>query len=241
MTCALVLALVFTAAGSDQPAPTSDAAGWTAVADGLSHRQEPELDTEVFRFDLRKFQGAVVVPGPRSPQTAAQARALAGPAAVLAINGGFFDTAGASLGLRIAGGKIVQGLRPRVDWGVLLLREGTATIVHSKDYVADPRNLGAIQVGPRLVVEGRVTSLKPQSARRTAVAVDRGGTFLTVAVTRARLDARLLAERLAALGAWSALMLDGGPSTQLSFAAGSTSIEIPGGYGVPDLLLLRRR
>jgi hypothetical protein len=36
-------------------------------------------------------------------------------------------------------------------------------------------------------------------------------------------------------------MLDGGPSTQLSFAVGATSIEIPGGYAVPDLLLIRRR
>jgi hypothetical protein len=36
-------------------------------------------------------------------------------------------------------------------------------------------------------------------------------------------------------------MLDGGPSTQLSAAIGTFEREIPGGYGVPDALVIRRR
>ena len=236
---------VFSAPGS---APGSagagqgvEGAGWTALADGVDHRHETDLDAHCLRFDLRKFRPAVVVPGPHRPLTAAQARAGGGPAAVLAVNGGFFDTGGASLGLRIVDAKVVQGLRPRVDWGVLVLREGRAEIIHSRQYNPDPDILGAIQVGPRLVVAGKVTTLKPQQARRTAVATGRDGTTLTVIVSRGRLEAAVLAERLLALGAWSAVMLDGGPSTQLSFQAGSTTIEVPGGYGVPDLLLVRSR
>jgi hypothetical protein len=247
------LVVAFTAAGGGllSPAtvppgaagPVPEAAGWTTIADGLAHRHEPDLDAELLRFDLQKFRASVLVPGPQRPLTAAQARAAAGLGAgvVLAVNGGFFDTAGASLGLRIVDGKVVQGLRPRVDWGVLVLRDGAATIVHSRQYAPGPDIQGAIQVGPRLVVAGKVTALKPQRARRTAVAVGRDGTTLTVAVTRGRLEATVLADRLLALGAWSALMLDGGPSTQLSFQSGSAAIDIPGGYGVPDLLLIRPR
>jgi uncharacterized protein YigE (DUF2233 family) len=216
-------------------------AGWEAVAEGVSLRHDDDCDGELLRFDLQRFSASVVVPGPRRPLTAARARAEAGPQTVLAINGGFFDTAGASLGLRIVNGKIIQKLRPRVDWGVLLLLEGAASLIHSREYVADDADLGAIQVGPRLVVAGQVTQLKPQSARRTAIAVDRSGRFLTIAVTRVRVEATVLAEKLARLGAWSALMFDGGPSTQLSFAVGTRAIEIAGGYGVPDLLLLRKR
>jgi hypothetical protein len=222
-------------------APPAVLAGWEAVADGVSLRHDDDCDGDLFRFDLRRFSASVVVPGPRQPLTAARARAEGGPGTVLAINGGFFDTAGASLGLRIVNGKVIQKLRPRVDWGVLLLREGMASLIHSREYVPDAADLGAIQVGPRLVVAGQVTQLKPQSARRTAVAVDRSGRFLTIAVTRARVEATVLAEKLARLGAWSALMFDGGPSTQLSFALGQRSIELTGGYAVPDLLLLRTR
>lgn len=222
--------------------PGEDKGGWTALADGLARRHEADLDAELLRFDLRKFQVSALVPGPQHPITAAQARTgRSGAGVVLAVNGGFFDTAGASLGLRIVDGKVVQGLRPRVDWGVLVLRDGSAEIIHSRQYVPDTAIVGAIQVGPRLVVAGKVTALKPQSARRTAVAVGRDGTTLTVAVTRGRLEAAVLADRLLALGAWSALMLDGGPSTQLSFQSGATTIEVPGGYGVPDLLLVRAR
>lgn len=243
----LIVPVVLAAAGAGPAAsaadtPPAEGAGWTALAPGLMHRHEADLDAEILRFDLRKFRAAVRVPGPQHPVTAAQARtSVAGSDVVLAVNGGFFDTAGASLGLRIVDGKVVQGVRPRVDWGVLVLREDGAEIIHSRQYVPDGAILGAIQVGPRLVVAGKATALKPQFARRTAVAVGRDGTSLTVAVTRTRLAAAVLAERLLALGAWSALMLDGGPSTQLSFQSGATTIEIPGGYGVPDLLLVRAR
>jgi len=218
-----------------------ESTGWETVAAGVSARHDDACDDELLRFDLQRFSASVVVPGPRRPLPAARARAEGGPGVVLAINGGFFDTSGASLGLRIVNGKIVQKLRPRVDWGVLLLRAGSASLIHSREYVPDAADLGAIQVGPRLVVAGQVTPLKPQSARRTAVAVDSSGRFLTIAVTREQVEASVLAEMLARLGAWSAVMFDGGPSTQLSFALGKRSIEIEGGYGVPDLLLLRSR
>src|SRR6185436_16652144 len=108
-----------------------------------SYRHEPDLDGELLRFDLRRVRASVVVPGPRRPLTAARARSEAGADTLLAVNGGFFDTAGASLGLRIVAGKVAQGLRPRVDWGVLLLREGAAAIVHSREYAPDPALLGA--------------------------------------------------------------------------------------------------
>lgn len=231
------------AAPSAATAPASggsaEGAGWEALAEGVAWRHDDACDGELLRFDLQRFSASVIVPGPARPLTAAGARAEGGPGTVLAINGGFFDTAGASLGLRIVNGKVVQKLRPRVDWGVLLLRQGAASLIHSREYVPEAADRGAIQVGPRLVVAGQVTQLKRQSARRTAVAVDQSGRFLTIAVTRARVDATVLAEKLARLGAWSAMMFDGGPSTQLSFAVGRRSLEIAGGYGVPDLLLLR--
>jgi hypothetical protein len=214
----------------------TDPAAFRPVAPGVEHLHLDEADTDLIRFDLTRFHLDVLVPGAANPVTAARAR-LETKAAV-AINGGFFDTDGRSLGLRIAAGKVVKGLRPRVDWGVLLVRPGQATIVHSREYVPDPAVTAALQVGPRILVAGQVPPLKPQAARRTAVALDRSGRFVTIVVTRGRVQASALGQTLARLGFDSALMLDGGPSTQLSAVIGDLKLELEGGYAVPDALVV---
>jgi exopolysaccharide biosynthesis protein len=215
------------------------AARWHKVAEGVETLTLARGETQLFRFQLRRFRVQVVVTGAERPLTAEQLRQEGG--ALLAVNGGFFDDRGRPLGLRIAEGRTVLGLRPRVDWGVLLLREGQASIVHSRDYTPDPTVTNAIQVGPRILVDGRPTRLKPQFSRRTAVALDREGRSLTIAVTRRSIGADELAAALAELGFTSALLLDGGPSTQLSCEIGRTSVEVLGGYPVPDGLLVKGR
>jgi hypothetical protein len=222
-----------------EPSADPAAAPWREVAPGVEHLRLAKAQAELFRFDLARYRAEVVVTGAARPLTAAAVRAEKG--AILAVNGGFFDTAGRPLGLRIAAGQTVLGLRRRVDWGVLLVRDTQATLVHSRAYAFDPRVTDAIQVGPRILVDGRPTRLKPQVARRTAVALDREGRRLTVVVTRQTISATALARELERLGFHSALMLDGGPSTQLSAEIGNLALEIPGGYPVPDALVLRPR
>ena len=100
---------------------------------------------------------------------------------------------------------------------------------------------GAIQVGPRVIAAGQALKLRPQLARRTAVALDREGRSLTLVVSSDPVEANALAQRLVALGFDSALFLDGGPSTQLSLAVGDARAEIPGAYPVPDLLVVLGR
>ncbi len=194
---------------------------------------------QLVRFDLQKFRPQIVVLGQERRATATALRRDL--SAVAAVNGGFFDEHGRPLGLRIVAGKTVVPLRRSVDWGVLVLRPGHAEIVHSRDFKQDPRIEAAIQVGPRLLSAGRALRLKPQVARRSAVALDRNGRTLTLVVTRAPAEANRLAALLAGLGFYSALMLDGGASTQLSVATGSFTVEIPGLYGVPDALVIRGR
>jgi uncharacterized protein YigE (DUF2233 family) len=228
----LILALAaLTTPGAAQPTP-----GWRTVARGIEHLGLAAFDADLVRFDLAHHRVDVLVPGARAPLTAAHARAQ--EAAIAAVNGGFFDTEGRPLGLRIAGGKTVLGLRPRVDWGVLEVRRDHARIVHSRAYAPSPEILAAVQVGPRILVDGKVPTLKPQTARRTAVALGADGRHLTIVVTRTRVLAVDLGRALAELGFSDALMLDGGPSTQLSLAAGGFSLDVPGGYPVPDLLVV---
>lgn len=214
---------------------------WQPAAPGVETLTFDEDGTAVslVRFDLQRFRAEVVFLGPAAVKTASALRRDL--AAVAAINGGFFDEDRRSLGLRITGGRTASPLRRGVDWGVLVLRAGHAAIVHSRDFRADPRTTGAIQVGPRLLTAGQPLRLKPQTARRSAVALDREGRTLTLVVSPGPIEAGRLAERLAGLGFDSALLLDGGASTQVSVTAGRFVLDVPGAYGVPDALVVRAR
>jgi len=144
------------------------------------------------------------------------------------------------------------------DRFALVLGNHRARIIHTREYpraavatpppaagapaVALPSPIdGAIQVGPRLLVGGQPLKLRPQTARRTAVAVDRDGRTLTLVVADNPVDAGELATALGALGFEAAMMFDGGPSTQLSLALGDAHVEVPGVYPVPDLLAIFTR
>jgi hypothetical protein len=217
------------------------APAWQPIAPGAEHLRVDEdgLQLELLRFDLAKFRAEVVVLGADGARTAAALRQERG--AVAAINGGFFDEQWRSLGLRVCSGKTMIGVRPRVDWGVLVIRGGRAQIVHSRDFHPDPAIDQAVQVGPRLVADGQPLKLKPQAARRTAVALDREGRTLTIVASETAADAQRLADTLAHLGFDAALMFDGGPSSQLSAALGPFHLDLRGGYAVPDALVVRPR
>lgn len=237
------------AAPSAPPAPPTTG---TPAASGIAWRQLAPgarsatleaggITVLLVQFDLARFRAEVVVGEGTPPraQTASDLRVTR--KAVAAVNGGFFDERISPLGLRIASGKTRVGLRARVDWGVLVIWDRHARIIHSRDFRPDPDISAAIQVGPRLVVDGVPLKLKPQAARRTAVALDKDGRLLTLVVVERPIQAGVLAARLAAFGVDSALMLDGGPSTQLSLAIGVAHIDAPGLYPVPDLLAIFSR
>jgi uncharacterized protein YigE (DUF2233 family) len=228
MTSALLF--VFLAAGA-----------WQTAAPGVETLTVDEGGASValMRFDLQRFRPEVVMLGPERTKTASALRRDL--SAVAAINGGFFDDDRRSLGLRITGGKTAVPLRRGVDWGVLVVRGGRASIVHSREFKPDARIEGAIQVGPRLVAGGRPLRLKPQAARRSGVAVDRQGRTLTLLVSPGPIEAGRLADLLVRLGFYSALLLDGGASTQVSAAAGRFTLDVSGAYGVPDALVVRPR
>lgn len=168
--------------------------------------------------------------------------------AVAAINGGFFDKEGKTLGLRISDSKKKNALHP-ADWGVFFLERTSqgrlvAKISHTRDYKKSKSGAKsitqAVQCGPRLVVNGKTTDLKPQTARRTGIGIQKDGKVV-IAVS----DSALLFEEWAKI--WverdglmceQALNLDGGGSTQLSLKTHTKSIDISGAWPVPDVVVI---
>jgi exopolysaccharide biosynthesis protein len=159
------------------------------------------------------------------------------------INGGYFGKDGKSLGLRVCDGKKFGGLHP-ANWGVFFIEDGKARVLHTRGFARQHKRLQgitqAVQCGPRLVVDGRTTDLKPQVARRTALGIQRDGKVV-VAVSDGVLSfqewAKLWADK-SGLNCRDALNLDGGGSTQISLKTKKKSLEVSGSWPVPDAIVI---
>ena len=168
--------------------------------------------------------------------------------AVAVINGGFFDPAGKPLGLRVSDGTKKNSLH-NADWGVFFLRRDRAgvlrpQVMHTRDFKRQHASLKgisqAIQCGPRLVVAGKTTDLKPQTARRSGIGIQRDGKVV-IAVADGGLPFADLAQlwaKSSGLNCRDALNLDGGGSTQLSLQTSKKSLEIFGAWPVPDVITI---
>jgi len=159
------------------------------------------------------------------------------------INGGFFDPQGKTLGLRVSDGEKKGGLHD-ADWGVFFIRKGKAGVLHTREFkrqYTSLRNISqAVQCGPRLVVDGQTTDLKPQTARRTGVGIQRDGRII-IAVSEGALAFDDWANLWAAsdgLNCRDALNLDGGGSTQISLKTKKKSLEVSGLWPVPDVIAI---
>lgn len=244
---ALLLAAALAAFAEDGARPE-----WTTLAPGLWYRawvvtrspEAAEVVGHVFRADPRLVRVTVLdARGPgRSVATAQVLRAESG--SYLVVNGGFFDPENRPLGLLVGDGKTHSKLR-RVDQGVFLIADGKPVIQHTRDALPEKLET-AIQAGPRLIVDGRPLRLKPQASRRTSICLPGDGTVLIVvfptAVSLADLAGHLaMHPSRGGLGCWEALNLDGGPSTQLSVATAEMSLEVEGGWPVPNGLAILPR
>ncbi len=155
------------------------------------------------------------------------------------VNGGYFDGNGHPMGLRVGKNTDKSKLR-RADWGVFWVKDGVAHLSHTRDFDSSVQPDEAIQCGPRLVVNGTPTDLKPQWARRTGVGIDRRGrVVLAVSDGELSLDewAKLWASP-SGLDCTQALNMDGGPSTQLA-VSGAHQLDVDGGWPVPDVLAFK--
>jgi hypothetical protein len=241
LLCALLASLLASGVSAEEPRATAE---WTALAPGLWYRSWQVLsddglavEAHVFRADPRIVHMTVLDARRVERKVARVAVLRQETQAYLVVNGGFFDEKAQPLGLVVGDGKQTSPLR-KVDQGVFVISMGKPTILHSRDPLPAPVD-AALQSGPRLAVDGRALQLKPQVSRRSSICLPGDGTVMVVVVPRP-VSLSDLARSLVrqpgdgGLGCWSALNLDGGPSTQLSVATPSLNLEVEGGWGVPN-------
>jgi len=163
------------------------------------------------------------------------------------VNGGYFDSNYAPIGLLIVDGKVFSPLqRARLLGGVLMASSRGVQIVRAGEYSRRPNPHAAIQCGPFLVDLGqRVRGLEAtREARRTFAAIDRDGRAglgFCSEISLAQLSA-ILAGGVSDFKIDRALNLDGGSSSAFWFARkDGSAFSIPEQKTVRDFVAVVAR
>ncbi len=209
-------------------------AEWRAVEPGFQYRQDSA--SHFFRIDPRRLRIGLLLASDygAAAMTADRYRTRSG--ALLSINGGFFDESFRSLGLLVRKGRIVNPIR-NVSWGIFSLSEKGPSIIHPKEWT--PGASTAIQVGPRLVVDGKIPSFKEAApSRRSGICITPDGQ-VEIGLAEGLISLRQWAEMMKK-DCVQALNLDGGGSTQISVKAKNLNLELSGLTGVPNAIAIWR-
>jgi uncharacterized protein YigE (DUF2233 family) len=224
------------------------------AGDGLGYLALPRQGTvyHLVRVDLARHP-IRVADARREGRRAATVDQLGREAgALVAVNGTFFDENYRPLGLVASGGRELNPLRIVSWWAALVVRERgarRAEILTTAQLEALPPEeragfAAAVQSGPRTVSGGQVLKLKEQSAARTAVCILDPTHLLLIATDGSAVESNELAAFMAAapgqggLDCDAGLMFDGGPSTQLWIHAPDLELNLRGGWGVPNALVV---
>lgn len=223
---------------------------WSQIAAGIEYRDlspsalNPWSHIHAFKINLKLNRLSLAMASHLNKKHASVENLAIKNDALIAINGGFFDKKYHPLGLRKSNGKPINALKPISWWGVLYTRN-THAFLSSPSQFINYRNIDfAIQSGPRLIVNGRIPALKPGSAQRTAIGINRPKDTLYIVVTENQaLSTSSLAARMKAppLNCYNALNLDGGSSTQLRVNAPDFHLNVHGFSNVSDAVLVVAR
>lgn len=242
VSCVLAVLL----AGAALSPVSAEPPRFSPVAPGIAHAAfkvrpadaEP-FSGHAFRIDLEVAE-LRLIPAGDPPLRRTVEQIVAPYPVVVAANASFFDKEGRAMGLAVDEGRIMVPSNRRA-WGALVVDGTQGRIMLGAD-IQDPLGHRLIVQGiPRLVVGERVLRLKPQIAERTAVCA---GGNIVVLVVSTRVEATAFARFLAdlpdrgGLGCSDALNLDGGPSTQLLVKLPGLALSLPGGWGVPNALVV---
>jgi hypothetical protein len=242
-----LLAVALFAAGCTTQVPRP--LDFSAVGPGVDHaafevKEPTAFAGHAFVVDLNRVD-VHLVPAGSAAGDRKTVDAIATSPVHLATNASFFDEAGKAMGRAVDRGAVLVNDK-KASWGALVVEQGRARVVLGEALAPDgPGGDLVVQGIPRLVVAGEVPRLKPASAERTAVCAQ--GDKLILVVTTDPADTADFARFLArprdkgGVGCTDALNLDGGPSTQLHARLPGLALDVKGGWGVPNALVVTPR
>lgn len=222
------------------------ATGWEEISPGIEYRDlglnilTPWSHVHVFRVDLKKNKLDLSFAHNLGHQHASVDELALHSHALIAVNGGFFDSTYRPLGLRVGHHHQYTPIKPISWWGVFSIKDDKPSL--SKFSSVSPNSLDfAVQSGPRLIIQGKIPSLKPGLAERTALGITEKNEVIILVTDHMPLSTRALATLMKSfpLSCSDALNLDGGSSTQLYAHMGGFQLNVPGFAQVTDAVIVQ--
>lgn len=224
---------------------------WRTLKKGLSYakifhnagtQDAPRLTTlHAFRIDPKQFRIDVITSSKNKKYGEPIADIARRARAIIGINGGFFTPEHKSIGLLIKSGKKINPMHYTSWWSVFSIRGDTPIILPQWQVKSTRGFKMALQVGPRLVVNGRIPKLKNRkNAARSAVGITQTGKVIIVATEGAGISLTDMAQLMYrsrfinGLGCPNAMALDGGRSSQLYSRVGQFNLSVDGFSRVPN-------
>lgn len=226
------------------------AESWQVVAPGIEYLDladrnlVPWSHIHVFRLDLKKQRLDVVTAEALSKTNASVEDLAQHKKALIAINGGFFDTEYKPLGLRVGDHHQYSKLKSISWWGVFYVVNNKPHLSNYTYYKAHHSGVDfAIQSGPRLLIDGKPPKLKPGIAERTALGITEDSHVILLVTERSAMTTTTLAAlmKAAPLACEQALNLDGGSSSQMYAQIGLLNINTHGLSNVSDAVVVKPR
>ncbi len=157
--------------------------------------------------------------------------------ALIAINGGYFNTDFQPLGLRISDGILHSSLRKISWWGIFFITNHHAKIQSIKKFHTTKNIQFAIETGPQLIINGKIPALYGSLKQRSALCITSNGEVI-IAITQHLLVTLKQFSHLLQnnFGCHDAINLDGGSSSQLSAHIGNFRVNITSIFPVADLV-----
>lgn len=221
---------------------------WQKLTAGIEYQDleggilTPWSHIHVFRIDLTKNQLALVTAKTLAVKNASTDQFAAQSNALLSINGGFFDHDFKPLGLRINNKKLENPLKRISWWGIFYVKDNKPYISNISRFNHDEDIDFAIQSGPRLLIKGKIPSLKKGVADRSALGITKDGKVIILVSTNAAMSTKELALLLKAppLYCTDAINLDGGSSSQLYAHIDSFQLNVHGFSNVSDAIIVKK-
>lgn len=229
------------------PISSYSAIHWQSLAPGIEYLDleggilTPWSHVHVFRIDLSKNKLGLVSAKNLSLKNASADQFAEYSKALLSINGGFFDQNFKPLGLRINNKKLQNSLKKISWWGIFYVKNQKPYITNISHFNRDADIDFAVQSGPRLLINGRIPSLKVGSADRSALGITSDGKLIMLVSTNSAMSTNELAHFMKAppLSCTDAINLDGGSSSQMYAHIGSFKLNVHGFSNVSDAIIVK--
>ena len=221
---------------------------WHELTSGIEYQDlqgrslSPWSHIHVFRIDLEKNQLALITAKTLALKNASADQFAEHSKALLSINGGFFDHEFNPLGLRINNKKLENPLKRISWWGIFYVKNNKPHISNVRHFDQDAEIDFAVQSGPRLIIKGKIPSLKPGLADRSALGITADGKVIILVSTSSAMSTKDLAKMMksAPLSCTDAINLDGGNSSQLFAHINSFHLNVHGFSNVSDAIIVKK-